>query len=85
MIENKLDFVYLEDDRAVIFEDKKDIGVATGERLLQIIGFVNTACSKYGVDFECLEECLKDFDEFLEDEYNSRLCGYVKGDDDEWN
>lgn len=80
----KLSFVY-DDDSALIYENEKDIGVASGKRLLQILELVNTACSKYGVDFECLEECLKDFDEFLEDEYNSRLCGYVQGDDNEWN
>lgn len=81
----KLSFVYDGDDEALILENGNDIGVARGKRLLQILELINTACSKYGIDFECLEECLKDFDKFLEDEYNSRLCGYVKGDDDEWN
>ena len=73
----KLDFVY-DDDSALIFENKKGIGVATGRRLLQIIELINTACSKYNIDFECLEKCLDDFDDFLENEYNHGLGGYTK-------
>lgn len=76
-ITGKLDFVY-DGDSALIFENKKDIGVATGKRLLQIIELVNTACGKYNIDFECLEECLDDFDNFLDDEYNGGLGGYTK-------
>ena len=76
----KLTFVY-DDNEALIFENNKDIGVASGKRLLQILELINTACSKYGIDFECLEECLDDFDKFLEDEYNGRLWGYTKDDD----
>ena len=76
----KLDFVY-DDDSALIFENKNGIGVATGKRLLQIIELINTACSKYNIDFECLEKCLDDFDGFLEDEYNGGLWGYSKESD----
>lgn len=78
----KLSFVYDSDDEALILENGNDIGVARGERLLQIIELINTACSKYGIDFECLEECLDNFDEFLEDEYNSRLYGYSKDEEE---
>lgn len=78
-----LSFVYDSDDEALIFENGNDIGVARGKRLLQILELINTACSKYGIDFECLEECLDDFDEFLEDEYNGRLYGYSKDEEEE--
>ena len=74
----KLSFVYDGNDEALILENGKDIGVARGKRLLQIIELINTACSKYGIDFECLDECLDDFDEFLEGEYNEQLWGYTK-------
>ena len=71
----KLSFVYDGDDGALILENGKDIGVARGKRLLQILELINTACSKYSIDFECLEECLDDFDEFMEGEY--MLCNEV--------
>lgn len=77
----KLSFVYDGSDEALILENGNDIGVARGKRLLQILELVNTACSKYEIDFECLEECLDDFDKFLEDEYNGGLYGYTKDDD----
>lgn len=73
-----LSFVYSGDDEALILENEKDTGVARGKRLLQILELINTACSKYGIDFECLEECLDDFDKFLEGEYNHGLYGYSK-------
>lgn len=76
----KLNFVY-DGDSALILENKKDIGVASGKRLLQIIELINTACSKYDIDFECLEKCLDDFDDFLEDEYNGGLGRYSKEED----
>ena len=82
MTEN-LSFVYDGDDEALILENGNDIGVARGKRLLQIIELINTACSKYGIDFECLEEWLDDFDGFLEDEYNHRLYGYSKDEEEE--
>ena len=69
----KLSFVYDGNDEALILENEKDIGVARGKRLLQIIELINTACSKYNMDFECLEECFDDLDEFLDVEYNRRL------------
>jgi len=74
----KLSFVYDGIDEALILENGRTIGVARGKRLLQIIELINTACSKYDIDFECLEECLDDFDEFLEGEYNRQLWGYTK-------
>lgn len=74
----ELSFVYYGDDEALIFENGNDIGVARGKRLLQIIELINTACIKYDIDFECLEECLDDFDEFLKYEYNGRVYGYSK-------
>lgn len=77
----KLYFVY-DDDEALIFENGKDIGVARGKRLLQILELINTACSKYCIDFECLEECLDNFDKFLEDEYNHGLYGYSKDEEE---
>ena len=76
----KLSFVCDGEDEALILENNKDIGVATGKRLLQIIDLINTACSKYDIDFECLEECLDDFDEFMEGEYNHGIGGYTKED-----
>ena len=79
----KLSFVYYCDDEALILENGNDIGVARGKRLLQIIELINTACSKYGIDFECLEECLDNFDRFLEDEYNGRLYGYTKDEEED--
>jgi len=79
----KLSFVYDSDDGALILEDSNCIGVARGDRLLQIIKLINTACSKYDIDFECLEECLDDYDDFLEDEYNGGLCGYSKYEKEE--
>jgi len=51
----KLSFVYDGNDEALILENGKDIGVARGKRLLQIIELINTACSKHNIDFECLE------------------------------
>lgn len=78
----ELSFVY-DGDEALILENGNGIGVARGKRLLQILELINTACSKYGIDFECLEECLDDFDKFLEDEYNGRLCGYTKDEEEE--
>lgn len=76
----KLSFVYDGNDEALILENGKDIGVARGKRLLQILELINTACSKYGIDFECLEECLDDFDKFMEGEYNHGIGGYSKED-----
>ena len=76
----KLSFVYYENDEALILENGNDIGVARGKRLLQILELINTACSKYSIDFECLEECLDDFDEFMEGEYNHGIDEYTKED-----
>ena len=56
------------------FEDK----CKENEELKQQVELVNTACGKYNIDFECLEECLDDFDNFLDDEYNGGLGGYTK-------
>lgn len=83
MIDKNLSFVYEFDDEALIFENGKDIGLVRGERLLKIIELINTACSKYGIDFECLEECLDDFDDFLENEYNHGLYGYTYNGEEE--
>lgn len=77
----KLSFVY-DGDEALILENGNDIGVARGKRLLQIMELINTACSKYSIDFECLEECLDDFDEFMEGEYNGGLYGYSKDEEE---
>lgn len=74
----KLSFVYDGNDEALILENGKDIGVARGKRLLQIIKLINTACSKYNIDFECLMKCLDDFDDFMEGEYNRGIGGYAK-------
>ena len=73
----KLSFVY-DGDEALILENNKDIGIAKGKKLLQIIEWVNIACSKYDISFECLEHCLDDYNDFLEDEYNKELRGYVR-------
>lgn len=74
----KLSFVYDGNEEALILENGKDIGVVRGKRLLQIIELINTACSKYDIDFECLEECLDDFDDFMEGEYNHGIWGYTQ-------
>lgn len=74
----KLSFVYDGNDEALILENGKDIGVARGKRLLQILELVNTACSKYDIDFECLEECLDNFEGFFKEEYNI-YKGYNRG------
>lgn len=79
----KLSFVYDSDDGALILEDSNCIGVARGDRLLQIIELINTACSKYNIDFECLEECLDDFDAFMEGEYNHGIYGYNIDEEEE--
>jgi len=79
----KLSFVYDGDDEALILENGKDIGVARGKRLLQIIELINTSCSKYNIDFECLEKCLDDFDGFLMSEYDDELYGYSKDEEEE--